>query len=143
MLTDASVYQKSGLISNDDMLYTLSLFALEPSRWIARFEWRSLTDMELCAMGTFWKSIGDAMQISYTELPSQEKGWKDGLHWLEEVEEWSKAYEASHVVPDAYNKKTADETTNLLLWDVPERLRPYGRNAVSALMEENLRNAMM
>jgi len=45
-----SMYQKSGLISNDDLLYTLSLFAVEPERWINRFEWRSLTEMELCAL---------------------------------------------------------------------------------------------
>jgi hypothetical protein len=44
------IYQKDGLISNDDMLYTLSLFAVEPRNWIARYEWRDLTDMELCAL---------------------------------------------------------------------------------------------
>jgi hypothetical protein len=43
-------YQKAGKISNDDMLYTLSLFVLEPERWIRQYEWRSLTPMEKCAM---------------------------------------------------------------------------------------------
>ena len=45
-----SIYRKANLISNDDMLYTLGLFALEPIRWISMYEWRSLTDMERCAM---------------------------------------------------------------------------------------------
>ena len=45
-----SGYQKAGKISNDDLLYTLSLFALEPKRWINRFEWRQLTNMEVCAL---------------------------------------------------------------------------------------------
>ena len=31
-------YLKAGKISNDDMLYTLSLFALEPVRWVNRYE---------------------------------------------------------------------------------------------------------
>ena len=44
-------YQKAGKISNDDLLYTLSLFALEPVRWINRYEWRTLTDTERCAIG--------------------------------------------------------------------------------------------
>lgn len=44
------LYQKSGKISNDDMLYTLSLFVLELRRWIDTYEWRKLTDMEVCAM---------------------------------------------------------------------------------------------
>jgi hypothetical protein len=66
-----SRYQKAGKISNDDMLYTLSLFAPEPICWINRFEWRCLTDLERCASGTYWKSMGDAMKISYNVLPSQ------------------------------------------------------------------------
>lgn len=48
-----SLYQRSGKISNDDMLYTLSLFILEVERWIRLYEWRKLTDMELCALYVF------------------------------------------------------------------------------------------
>jgi hypothetical protein len=44
------MYQKSGKISNDDMLYTMSLFVIEVDRWIKNYEWRSLTEMELCAL---------------------------------------------------------------------------------------------
>jgi hypothetical protein len=44
------IYQKVDLISNDDLLYTLALFALEPGKWISRYEWRDLTDLELCAL---------------------------------------------------------------------------------------------
>jgi hypothetical protein len=44
-----SHYQKAGKISNDDMLYTLAVLALEPKRWIEQYEWRNLNDMELCA----------------------------------------------------------------------------------------------
>jgi hypothetical protein len=132
------------------LLYTLSLFALEPSRWIARWEWRSLTEMELCAIGTFWKSIGDAMEISYDALPSGSskgskdgEGWRDGLHWLHEIEAWSVEYEKEFMVPDEHNRKTADETTALLLYDVPEGMRGSGKKVVSALMDDRLRRAMM
>ena len=34
-------------ISNDDMLYTLSVFVVTPQRWIEKYEWRPLTDLEL------------------------------------------------------------------------------------------------
>ena len=44
-----SHYQKAGKISNDDMLYTLAVLALEPKRWIEQYEWRKLNEMELCA----------------------------------------------------------------------------------------------
>jgi hypothetical protein len=45
-----TMYIKSGKISNDDLLYTLSLFVLEPHRWVKETEWREMTDMELCAL---------------------------------------------------------------------------------------------
>ncbi|KAK8166722.1 hypothetical protein IWX90DRAFT_466108 [Phyllosticta citrichinensis] len=138
-----SVYQASGKISNVDLLYTLALFALEPVRWIDRCEWRKVTDLERCAFGTFWKSIGDAMEISYDELRSAGSGWTDGLHWFEEVEEWAKKYEETDMVPDVANKKTADETTAILLWDVPKAMYPFAYKVVSALMDDRLRKAMM
>jgi hypothetical protein len=47
-----SRYIKAGKIRNDDMLYTLSVFALEPARWINRYEWRKMSHLEMCASGT-------------------------------------------------------------------------------------------
>ena len=128
---------------NADMLYTLSLFALEPPRWVRKYEWRELSEMELCALGTFWKSMGDAMMISFNELPSHESGWKDGLHWLDEVGQWSLAYEVEHMVPAATNKQLADSTMDILLWFMPHRFKETGRALGSLLMEERLRRAMM
>jgi hypothetical protein len=46
-----SGYQKAGKISNADMLYTLSVFITEPITWVKKYEWREMTDMELCAIG--------------------------------------------------------------------------------------------
>lgn len=143
-----SGYRASGKITDDDMLYTLSLFALEPVRWIERYEWRPLTDLEKCAVGTFWKSVGDAMMISYEKLPSYHgkdggSGFRDGLHWFEEVDAWSTAYEAANMVPDKNNKTTADETMALLLWGVPKPFHPLGHQVVRFLMDERLRAAMM
>lgn len=138
-----SLYQKSGLISNEDLLYTLALFALEPIRWVAKYEWRDLTEMERCAMGVFWKGIGDGMKIDYSILPSGKAGWRDGLDWLAEVDAWSMSYEARCMVPNITNKKTADQTTNILLWRLPIKLRGIGTQAVSVLMGDRLRTAMM
>lgn len=138
-----SLYQKSDLISNDDMLYTLSLFALEPRRWIQKYEWRDFTQMEQCAFGVFWEEIGKAMNISFEALPSAKSSWTDGLHWLEEVEAWSLAYEKRVMLPDVNNQKTADYTTDILLWAVPSWLRGIGLQAVCALMDDRLRRSMM
>ena len=134
-------YRSKGLITNDDMLYTLSLFALEPVRWIQRHEWRPLTELEKCALGVFWKSMGDAMDISYDELPSNSK-WQDGLEWLEQMDKWSEAYEKKYMVPDDNNYQTAQQTTSILLYTVPKPMKPFAFQSVCALMDDRLRRAM-
>lgn len=134
-----SVYQQSGKIRNSDMLYTLSLFALEPVRWIERYEWRCLTDLELSAIGTFWKQIGTDMKIDMTTLDSA----TDGLGWLNSIDGWSRRYEELEMVPASTNKITADVTTKLLLWTLPTCLQPLGFRVVSVLLEDRLRSAMM
>jgi hypothetical protein len=149
-----SYYQRSGRISNDDMLYTLALFALEPIRWINRYEWRQLSDLEKCATGTFWKSIGDAMGISYDPLVAQSSNdpdhhstsknpFIDGLHWLDQLANWAEAYEQRTMIFNPNNHHLANETTRLLLWVVPAPLKPAGKAIVSALMDNRLRSAMM
>jgi len=142
-----SGYQRSGKILDDDMLYTLALFACEPVRWINKYEWRRLEDFEVCALGTFWKSVGDAMGISWEKLKSGRGGkegtWRDGLEWWEEICEWSQAYEREKMVPAETNRKTAEETTRILLWTIPGPLKGVGRHLVSALMDDRLRKAMM
>ena len=142
-----SGYRKSGKLLDDDMLYTLSLFVTEPIRWINKYEWRKLEDMEVCAIGTFWKSVGDAMGISWEKLRSGTGGaegtWKDGLQWVEELMEWSEQYETEYMLPNVNSMKTADETTTILLWTIPGPLKGAGKNIVSAVMDDRLRNAIM
>ncbi|KAJ5127176.1 hypothetical protein N7448_007955 [Penicillium atrosanguineum] len=135
-------YRASGKILEPDMLYTLALFALEPIRFIERFEWRSLSDLERCAIGTFWKSAGDALGVSYDALPSGQ-GFRDGIQWLEELETWSLEYEREFMVPDVNNRETADQTTAILVYMLPAWLCPVGLQFVSFMMDERLRRAMM
>lgn len=68
-----------------------------------------MNEMEMCAIATFWKSIGDNMGISYHNLPHYESGWKDGLEFYDDIREWAENYEIKCMVPAATNKKTADE----------------------------------
>lgn len=138
-----SKYRLSGQILDDDMLFTLSLFAAEPIKWINKYEWRQLEDFEKCAIGTFWKSMGDAMNISFDKLESGKVGFRDGLHWLDEVLQWAEDYEEKNMVPHINNKITADETVLLLLWNIPPAMKGIGKNLVRALMDARLRAAMM
>lgn len=99
--------------------------------------------MELCAIGTFWKSMGDALQVPDSALDSYSSGWTDGLHWLNELREWSSVYEKRYMVPAVGNKRLADATIDLLLWKLPKRLYGMGRNVAATLLEDRLRTAMM
>ncbi|KAF1840707.1 uncharacterized protein K460DRAFT_380504 [Cucurbitaria berberidis CBS 394.84] len=138
-----SRYQKAGKISNDDLLFTLSLFVLEIERWVRTYEWRSLTPMEICALGTHWKVIGDAMGINYSELRHGPSNFKDGLEFFEDIKEWADEYERRFMVPNAYNHQLAEETTRILLANIPGPFKPFGKNMVAALMDERLRRAML
>ena len=51
------IYQKAGIVKDEDLLYTLALLAWLPVKFIQRFEWRELTDFEMHAAGVFWKSL--------------------------------------------------------------------------------------
>ncbi|KAI0552353.1 hypothetical protein F4679DRAFT_87026 [Xylaria curta] len=137
-----SRYLKTGRISDDDMLYTLSLFTLEGMRWTDLYEWRRLTPMERCAMATFWKALGEDLQITYRQLPSFQSGWSDGLHWLEELDGWSRQYEARYMRPDDSNALLAESTLNLALHNVPSMFKPLVRRLVALLLAPLLREAM-
>ncbi|KAG4428732.1 hypothetical protein IFR05_015782 [Cadophora sp. M221] len=137
-----SRYQKAGKISNEDLLYTLSVFVTEPISWVEKYEWRSMNDMEVCAVAAFWKSIGDAMEIQYHGyLPRSE--WNDGLEFYVDIKTWAEDYETKYMVPAKSNKITADELIPLLLFYVPKRLRAAGCHMVGVLMGDRLRAAMM
>nr|F1DBA8.1 RecName: Full=ER-bound oxygenase mpaB; AltName: Full=Mycophenolic acid biosynthesis cluster protein B [Penicillium brevicompactum]ADY00129.1 MpaB [Penicillium brevicompactum] len=129
-----SGYQASGKILDADLLYTLALFAVQPVRFIENFEWRTLSDLELCAIGTFWKSLGDALGISSEILPSGKTGFKDGIQWLEEVDVWSQDYEAKYMVPDPKNRESADQATAMLISNRYEAPTPGWSMVFSTLL---------
>lgn len=65
--------------------------------------------MEICAIATFWKSMGDNMGIDYHKLPRGEIGWKDGLEFYEDIKEWAEKYEVKYMLPVDSNRTTADQ----------------------------------
>lgn len=135
-----------GGIRDEDMLYTLSLFALEPMRWVKQYEWRELSEVEVCALGTWWKYLGDGLKVPFNELPGFEKGWENGLQWMEELSAWSVAYEKKSMVPAKSNAVLAEATLKIILWKVPKWMHGFGRRLFATVMEGSsprLREAML
>lgn len=133
-------------ITDEDMLYTLSLFALEPMKWVKKYEWRELSKVEICAVATLWKYLGDALKVPFHFLPVPEEGWKNGVEWMEELRIWSEGYEGRYMVPNENNATLADATMRIILWKVPRWMHGFGKRFFATLMEGSsprLRKAML
>ncbi|KAI0430717.1 hypothetical protein F5Y09DRAFT_222659 [Xylaria sp. FL1042] len=137
-----NIYRRTGRISNEDMLYTLSLFTLQPMRWTAIYDWRPLSDMERCAIATCFKVWGEDLEITYEALPSHSEGWIDGLHWLEELDTWSRQYEESHVEASDTNAEVVNATRELVLCQIPRGLHGVVWGIVAILLGPRVRGAM-
>lgn len=136
-----SRYVASGQIRNQDMLYTLSAIVAEPIRFIERFEWRAMNDVERCAMGVFWWNLGQSMQIDFGLLKRQK--WASGLEFVEDITEWSNAFEHSGaaLVPDPINIMPSRRLIAMLLGLVPAPLVPFVNQMVAVLMGDRMRES--
>ncbi|KAF6831322.1 hypothetical protein CMUS01_07395 [Colletotrichum musicola] len=135
-----SRYLASGQISNADLLYTLAVCVAEPPRFMKLYEWRPLTDMEVCAVGTHWKAIGDAMNIEYKGYLRQDS-WADGIEFADDISAWAKEYETDVMKPSKYNAMGSALLVDMLLWPVPRFALPFARQALTVLMGDRVREA--
>ncbi|ORY75123.1 hypothetical protein BCR37DRAFT_395626 [Protomyces lactucae-debilis] len=116
-------------ISQDDLLYTLSLFVIEPMTWSKRFAVRSMLPEEQQASFVFWRTIGERMEIHY--IPES----------LEALIGWSEAYEREKMKYADTNKQLAESTIKVFLAPVPRLLHPFARRIIYALLADRLRDA--
>lgn len=146
-------YRQRGDISESDMLYTLAMFALEPLRWIQDLEWRQLTDIEICAIGVFWKSIGDAMDVSYDPLLQPTEGTdsackdptgvfpRDGIEWIAALDRWSQQYERKHMQPAKSNAILAHAQLDRKIKKAPRVLQGLIQDLIATMLGDRLRAA--
>lgn len=116
-------------VSNDDLLYTASLFVLEPIDWCARYEWRPFTPLEQEALFTVWRHASRCMGIT---------GFPDTLA---ELRSWAESYEKAHMVYEPSNQQVAKYTVDLLLYAIPKALHGPLHNVVYALLNSRLRES--
>ncbi|KAI0976461.1 hypothetical protein F4678DRAFT_417225 [Xylaria arbuscula] len=136
-----SLFRPSGKMSDDDLLYVLSLFTAEPMQWIARFEYRALSDRERCALTTLWRAVGEELRIPYNRLPSYAQGFRDSLHWLTELEDWGCAYERVHRERTPESVALAGKQMDAWVGSVPGFIKGATRGFVAAGIEPGLRQA--
>ena len=111
-------------ISNDDFVYVLSTFVLEPIRWNARFGWRPMMEAERLASFHCWREIGRRMNIK--AIPEE----------YAELERFNEAYERKHFAtggaapaPTASHRAAAQAL-------LPARLRARGARPSAEQLEQ-------
>jgi hypothetical protein len=117
-------------ISNEDYIYVLSTFVLEPIRWMDRFGWRPFIDEERQAHYILWQHVGHYMNIR--EIPPS----------LEALEAFNLNYEREHFRFTETNRRIGNKTRDLFLgWYLPKPLWKLGEPAIYAMMDDNLLRA--
>ncbi|KAI8814339.1 hypothetical protein BJ742DRAFT_787195 [Cladochytrium replicatum] len=116
-------------IRNEDMLYTLALFILEPKRWIAAYGFRSMEPAEYECNFQYWRNHGI------------EQGIKDIPETVEEMEKWVEKFEETDLKYAETNRRVAEYTVELLLKPYPSFLHPLFYQIVMAVLEPKMRRA--
>jgi hypothetical protein len=83
------------------------------------------------------------MNIDFSALKHGPQSFKDGLEFFNDIKEWSQGYESEHMVPNKWNHQLAEETTAILITDVPGPFKGIAKQFVKTLMYDRLREAMM
>ncbi|KAL1731928.1 hypothetical protein EV714DRAFT_207845 [Schizophyllum commune] len=116
-------------ISNDDFLYTLSLFIFEPLTWAENYGWRPCSELEKHAWFVYWSEVGKRMNIK--DIPAT----------FEELKQWCETYEEKHLVPSPTNFEVAKHSVEEILYRVPNAfgLKRFARRlSVASLIEPAL-----
>lgn len=117
-------------ITNDEMIHTLAMFVLEPQRWIEKYEWRPMTQLEKDATYIYWKEIGNRMGI------------KDVPITLKDCEEWTEEFEKTNIYYCDSNRICAESTINMVLANVPKFMQGFARQVIASFFEDRVRDAL-
>lgn len=116
-------------ISQADYRYVLATFVFVPVRWLERYGWRPLTDVERLGSFHYYRAVGHRMGIR--DIPQS----------YEAFEAEFDAYEREQFSYGGPQQRTAIATRELLVSWLPGPLAPVVRLGVHALMDTPLREA--
>lgn len=99
-------------ISNDDYLYTLALFMVEPVRWCETFGYRRLSDSEKQALYLEFRDLGEAMNIQ--QIPPD----------FYAVKRWYEHYRRKHMAFDPANRAVTEGLIRGMQQMMPAGIQP-------------------
>lgn len=132
-------YIKAGKIRNKDLIYVLFGSLAYPIIVIGQYEWRALDDIEIAALGTFWKYLGEMMDIDFKAELGKDQ-WDNGIDFFEDLVKWADGYEQEHMIPSQDVGKLGKLLLDLLLSAYPKFMRPFIQDVFMVLMGERMRH---
>ncbi|EPQ53280.1 hypothetical protein GLOTRDRAFT_46084 [Gloeophyllum trabeum ATCC 11539] len=102
-------------------------------KWMKRYGWRELSELEKQAYFVFWIEVGRRMNI--TDIPQT----------LGDLERWSANYEEGYMIPAQTNHHVAQLTVDEFLWFAPEKfgIKDFLQRIVICMLEDRVRIAMI
>lgn len=117
-------------IPNDQMIYVLSTFPVMARRWIDRYGYRPMSDVEVESMVRYWQRMGELMNIH--DIPVDYDAFAD----------YFDTYEREHFGYSEGGRAITDSTLDLLSSWYPAPLRPLVRWIGISLFAPNVRRAL-
>lgn len=135
-------YRRANKITDNDLLHTLGDGLSEILNVVEREEWRRFTDVEKCALGIFHKNLGEDMGIPFDLLSSEEKGWKDGLHFAMKLNDWTVRYEEEVAKPTETNDQYVRVYVDSAMSSLPSIIRTNVRQMLGADLDDVMRTSL-
>jgi hypothetical protein len=117
-------------IANEDFVYVLSTFVVEPFRWNERFGWRRALEAERLAQLHFWRAVGRLMNIA--DIPET----------YVEMERFNAEFERSRFAYTDAGHRVALAMLDMFVGKVPGLPKRLGTRGVCALLDEPLLAAL-
>lgn len=137
-----SRYRQANKILDLDMLHTLGSGLYEAIRIVEQQEWRQLTSVEVCALGVFHKNLGEDMGIPFTALPSSREGWQDGVHFVQELADWTIRYEKEVAVPTPTNDQYVRVYVDSAVSSLPRPVCTFLRKLIGHELDDTMRTSL-
>ena len=116
-------------IDNEQMLYVLGTFVMEPLHWNRRFGWRPWTETESRAVFRTWMEIGRRMGI------------RDLFATPEGMAEFYEEYERAEMVWAPQNRLLYDKVVPVIIDNLPRALASLVPAALPVIMGRRMRRA--
>ncbi|RAQ61949.1 hypothetical protein COH20_010735 [Aspergillus flavus] len=95
-----------------------------------------------CAAGVFYRSMGEAMEIPFNLLPSGKAGFINGIHFAQELCDFTVEYEKTAVKPTQSTLSISRRLMDLETANYPSILKPVVERVIATRLDEHIRVSM-